>query len=981
MDGDSPNGIGSGAIPGQDDGGAAAMDESSFLSPAAAIVAEHVSRLSHELSLANDELRQARWLVEAAEAEAERAGRELERAEDQVRALIKEISTLRAENATLQQLCVEYITAKEQLTRLRSALEEIFGQRSWKLLKEAGALRTRLNREQTLAGRCWRLGIRLLRGMLRTIRRTVVLSSGALRGGVRWSGLVRDRPSRDGRDPADRGAGQSRPPSTFSELPWRRLGDPAVIGKNRYGSYKILLIGPGDVDPVELDGMLRLAEGLSRCGDLDCRIILEGRSDVADAFARIIPTLELDAMLEHGIARVQASGMIADLFQQAAHRRIAVIHSAASADFFSACASRDIDVITWLAETIPTTGRSLTENPARDVFAGRLGRAIGTAGTEGDAEAGRSGIDPGRARPIRPGAGDDHDGAWTRFHAEFLRILEDEFEYHPACDLKVSVIVPNYNHARYLEERLRSIFAQTHRPHEILFLDDASSDESVAVARRLAAESPVPFHLIPNETNSGSTFRQWLKGIDLACGDLVWIAESDDVCRPELLERLVPEFFDPAVALAYCQSAMIGPEGQKYAEDYVALTNDISVTHWRHPYSVPALEEVELALSQRNTIPNASAVVFRKRADIDCRADLERMRLGGDWLFYATQIRGGRISFVADVLNSHRHHDRTVRHAFERAAELVEEQLHVKARIFESYPITADAISRSVSYTVAEYVHRKAVMGLDRPALTSQPKLEPSLARIRSALRARRQPVRDLRVLMVLSAADQGRGQEAAIRLANKLAGYFHVFLCNACPWTTEPRTAAAVDERITLIEGTLGMTFWVGDRETRPDGTPPEAVSSLRSEVIGELIRLHRIDVIHSRGWWADRLVAEVKPDPSIPWFIDLCYPEAYREDTRRDPEFPRLVGTLLPMIRGVFYAQPDDLGVIPATSRDELGRVVRIFDGFDPGPMRPGEDRSSGHGARSDRVASLTAEAYLATVDGSESHDRDAPRILRTA
>lgn len=533
-------------------------------------------------------------------------------------------------------------------------------------------------------------------------------------------------------------------------------------------------------------------------------------------------------MVEYGVSRSQSPGMIADLFHQAAHRRVAVIHSAAEVAFFSTLTSRDIEIIPWLAGTAPSTGPWRVGGPAQDFFAGWCRCAIGPSGTTCDGEAERLGIDPGKVRLIRPESGAKQDAAWPRFLAGFLRALEEHYDYHPARDLKVSVIVPNYNHARYLEQRLRSIFEQTHRPHEIIFLDDASSDESVEIASRLAAESPVPFHLIPNPTNSGSTFRQWLKGIDLARGDLVWIAESDDSCRPELLERLVTEFYDPAVALAYCQSAMIGAEGQTYADDYLALTNEISVTHWRRPYSVSATEEIELALSQRNTIPNASAVVFRKRSDVDFRADLERMRLAGDWLFYATQIRGGCISFVADALNFHRHHDRTVRHAFERAAELVEEQLYVKARIFESYPISPNAITRSVSYTVAEYVHRTSVMALDRPALTGQPKLEPSLGRICSALRDRRRPPLDLRVLMVLSGAEQARGQEAAIRLANRLAGYIHVFLCNARPWTTGPRTADTLDERVTLLEGTLGMTFWVGDRETRPDGTASSAVSTI---------------------------------------------------------------------------------------------------------------------------------------------------------
>ncbi len=93
-------------------------------------------------------------------------------------------------------------------------------------------------------------------------------------------------------------------------------------------------------------------------------------------------------------------------------------------------------------------------------------------------------------------------------------------------------------------------------------LDDASPDESVVVARRMARHAPVPMQIVVNEENSGSTFHQWLKGLSLATGDLIWFAESDDSAHPLFLERLVPEFFDPDVVLAYCQSALIGPRGR-----------------------------------------------------------------------------------------------------------------------------------------------------------------------------------------------------------------------------------------------------------------------------------------------------------------------------------------------------------------------------------------------------------------------------------
>jgi glycosyltransferase involved in cell wall biosynthesis len=418
----------------------------------------------------------------------------------------------------------------------------------------------------------------------------------------------------------------------------------------------------------------------------------------------------------------------------------------------------------------------------------------------------------------------------------------------PSGRLRVSAIVPNYNHAPFLEERLRSIFDQTYPPHEILFLDDASRDESVALARRLASESPVPFRLALNASNSGCAFRQWLAGIDLAVGDLIWIAESDDTCRPELLERMVPEFDDPEVTLAYCQSARIGPDGCQYAADYLADTEDLSPVHWRYPYCVPGVHEVELALSQRNTIPNASAVVFRRAYEIEEREDLDNLKLAGDWLFYAMRIRRGKIAYIPESLNGHRHHDRTVRSGFERSVELFEEQLRVKRRIFEAFPVTAGAISGSMARSFAEYADRMCELG-PRPSMAEHPRLRRHIDRIRDLARTRQPAGEDRRILVVLSGVSDEPGCRAAIRRANGLAGRFRVFLCNALSGVLDPRVALGVDPRIVLLEGAVGIRPWSREGELLP--------SSRRAEIIRELIAFHRIDVIHAIGEPARRLVS----------------------------------------------------------------------------------------------------------------------------
>ena len=77
---------------------------------------------------------------------------------------------------------------------------------------------------------------------------------------------------------------------------------------------------------------------------------------------------------------------------------------------------------------------------------------------------------------------------------------------------KVSIIVPNYNHARFLTQRLESIFNQTYQDFEVILLDDGSTDNSVEILEKYGKNDKVSA-LIFNIENSGSTFKQWVKGI------------------------------------------------------------------------------------------------------------------------------------------------------------------------------------------------------------------------------------------------------------------------------------------------------------------------------------------------------------------------------------------------------------------------------------------------------------------------------------
>jgi glycosyltransferase involved in cell wall biosynthesis len=227
-----------------------------------------------------------------------------------------------------------------------------------------------------------------------------------------------------------------------------------------------------------------------------------------------------------------------------------------------------------------------------------------------------------------------------------------------AAHPRVSVIVPNYNHAPYLRDRLRSILSQTYQDFELIVLDDTSSDDSLAVIRDSLGSHP--YQLVVNEHNSGSTFRQWDKGIALARGEFIWIAESDDVAEPTLLESLVAALDQPDVAYAYCQSLCIDAAGEVFGL-IKGWTDDYSPHLWASDFVMDGNFFCVSFLAIKCVIPNASAVLFRRQWYVSPYSIMQGFQLIGDYLLWAEMAMGRRVAFVASPLNRYRFHAGTVR--------------------------------------------------------------------------------------------------------------------------------------------------------------------------------------------------------------------------------------------------------------------------------------------------------------------------------
>ncbi|MES0002677.1 glycoside hydrolase family 99-like domain-containing protein [Mesorhizobium sp. M0051] len=252
----------------------------------------------------------------------------------------------------------------------------------------------------------------------------------------------------------------------------------------------------------------------------------------------------------------------------------------------------------------------------------------------------------------------------VRQEFSFNHYLHDLLIYSEKPSPRVSVIVPNYNYARYLGARLSSIVDQTIRPYELIVLDDASIDESVDVIEQFLADCDIPCRLVVNAENSGSVFRQWMRGVEMARGDYVWIAEADDLADPDFLAELLPAFERKEVVMSYCQSRQIDGTGRVLSEHYLDYVADIDRSRWTKPYIVDGRQEIAEALYLKNTIPNVSGVLFRREALRNALArhseEIMSLRNAGDWVTYLRLLENGSIAFSPRSLNSHRRHQSSV---------------------------------------------------------------------------------------------------------------------------------------------------------------------------------------------------------------------------------------------------------------------------------------------------------------------------------
>lgn len=214
----------------------------------------------------------------------------------------------------------------------------------------------------------------------------------------------------------------------------------------------------------------------------------------------------------------------------------------------------------------------------------------------------------------------------------------------------VSVIVPNYCHAPYLEQRIESILQQTFQDFELILLDDCSTDGSREILERYR-NHPKVSGIFYNERNSGSPFKQWKKGLSKATGDYVWIAESDDFSSPCFLERCV-RILDtrPDCSIVFTSSYIVDSHSRTIREEA--------------PVKYPKHKQIRFGSRSSSTVFSARGTPSTTQEWHWCGAVRSpQTTITPNTVIAATgcsgyrSYRGGNVVYLAEPLNYYRVHD------------------------------------------------------------------------------------------------------------------------------------------------------------------------------------------------------------------------------------------------------------------------------------------------------------------------------------
>lgn len=224
----------------------------------------------------------------------------------------------------------------------------------------------------------------------------------------------------------------------------------------------------------------------------------------------------------------------------------------------------------------------------------------------------------------------------------------------------VGVLIPSYNHAKYILSRIDSVLKQTFRNISVYIVDDCSSDESWEIITRFTSDPRVS--IFRSESPSGSPFTYYSRFISEYSHDYWWIAESDDVADVNFLSKLLKNFEDDDELLfSFSGSKIIDVDGKQIGSARNFLKEHFSEVDWEVNQKITPSMGLNM-LMRGQFVPNMSSMIFKSKAiELHELDRIKRLQLTGDWVFVILLQSAGAGLYVSQELNYFRSHNDTAR--------------------------------------------------------------------------------------------------------------------------------------------------------------------------------------------------------------------------------------------------------------------------------------------------------------------------------
>jgi len=271
----------------------------------------------------------------------------------------------------------------------------------------------------------------------------------------------------------------------------------------------------------------------------------------------------------------------------------------------------------------------------------------------------------------------------------------------------VSVIIPVYNHEKFIRETMQKIISQTYQNWEMLIVDDCSTDRSWEIIQECARDNS-RIKIFRNEKNKG-LITNWKFLIDNSRGEYVAFLEGDDFFYKDNLKKKVEIFKKyPEVGMVYCNFNVINENGKSITENHNKFQRIKT-------YKNEIIKPSEYLYSKYHLVNSYGQVMVRRHIldktgyprTLDAT---EKVFLPSDWDFNFRISTQNRIYFIDDILFAYRRHSNNCSYDAIRAYKHISLLLDEYADKFKNDSEMIDAIQ----YKRGRYVYSKIIYYLEQ---------------------------------------------------------------------------------------------------------------------------------------------------------------------------------------------------------------------------------------------------------------------------